>query len=272
MLLAQDQTELAWEVFDELQGKTIPSGEVAGTMLMHLGKTDNVERAFLLHKRLIGAGMASNASCFEALIYAASKRKDYFPDAIDLFRQMVLLKMPIGIKVYNHLLQACAKVADLNTAMSLWRSVLDGTDPAVKPSVYTCTSYLWALSAVETPDTKISNRDFVYRMPKLELVTAADEVIQYMADNAIQMSPHTASALLALYSNLRMGERAEQLFWETIPARGFERSPFAYEFMFKLYDNTRDYGGAAKVHAQALVENIKVPYEGWRALIRCAAL
>lgn len=265
-IFERDNAEFAWEVFDELQSKAIPSAEVANTMIMQCGKRDEVERAFLLYRRLVAMGMTTNAPCTEALIYAASKRKEYFPKAIELFRQMELLKMPVNIKVYNHLLQACSKVADLNTAMALWQSVLDSSDPTIRPTVYTCTNYLWALSAVETPSTKISKRDFVYQVSKDEIVRAAEEVIQYMKDNGIASADHTVSALLAIYSNLRLVEKAEKLFWET------NRTLYSYDFMFKLYDNVQSYAGAAKIYAQMVVDQVRAPYEAWRALIRTAAL
>ncbi|PJF19206.1 hypothetical protein PSACC_00973 [Paramicrosporidium saccamoebae] len=260
----------AWAVFNELCGKCLPSPVVCATMIRHCAKLDQVEKAFALHRKLTAQGMTANPILSSVLIFAASKRKEYFPTAIDIFRKMELLKMPIDIFVYNNLLSACAKAADLNTAMSLWQNVL--TTPSLKPNVFTCTNYIWALASVETRNSKISKRDFVYEGSSRDLIQAVDEVRTYMQTAAIPLNSYSLSAMLAVYSNHGAQLEAEELFWEKYKELNLPHDPFSYELMFKLYDNVRNYEGAEKVYRELKERNIKMPYEGWRALARTAAL
>jgi pentatricopeptide repeat protein len=239
-------------------------------MIRQCAKLDQVEKAFALHEKLTAQGMTANPTLSSVLIYAASKRKEYFPKAIDIFRQMELLKMPIDIFVYNNLLSACAKAADLNTAMALWQSIL--TTPSLRPNVFTCTNYIWALASVETRSSKISKRDFVYEGTSLDLIQAVDEVRKYMQTSAIPLNSHSLSAMLAVYSNHGAQFKAEELFWKKYNELNLPRDPFSYELIFKLYDNVRNYEGAEKVYRDLKDRNIKIPYEGWRALARTAAL
>lgn len=259
--------ERAWELFNNLRSKTLPLPIVAATMLTRCGKRGDTERAFLVGAQLTAQGMTPNAPCSTALILAASKRKEYYKRAMELFRQMELLRLPVGLPVYNHLLYACGKVADLKTALVLWERVL--TSASLIPNEYTCCNFLWALAAVETPSVRISKRAFVYDLEPRAILEAVAQVRAYMEQQGIPMSAHAASALLAIYSNHGRREEAAELFWGEACR---PKTPYAYELMFKLYDNVGDYEAAAVVHRQLSVDKLTVPYEGWRALIRSAAL
>lgn len=267
-LLKRDRDAEAWQLFDDLRSKCLPTPAVAATMIFHCGRGDQVERALVLYKELAGQGMTANARCHSALIYAASKRREYFSHAIDLFRQMELFKMRVDLRVYNNLLYGCSKVSDLPTAMSLWRAVVSQRDAALRPNEHTCCNYLLALASVETAGDKISKRAFHYSVSPQALKVAAQEVWEYAGAAGIAVNAHLVSAMLAVYSNHRMTREAEELFW----GRGGERTPFAYELMFKLYDSTRNYPAALRTYAQLRLDRLKLPYEGWRALARAAAL
>jgi hypothetical protein len=94
-----------------------------------------------------------------------------------------------------------------------------------------------------------------------------------MKERGIAQTAHTQSALLAIYSNGQKRVPAENLFWRGFATLGLPRTPYAYELMFKLYDSLEDYDSAHLVYRQMSVDQIKkLPYEGWRALIRSAAL
>ena len=241
-------------------------------MIRRCGRFDEVEKAFLTHKQLSHQGMTPNGECLSALIYAASKRKEYFATAIEIYRQMDLLKIPIELSVYNNLLFACSKVSDLSTAIGLWQKVLSSADTTLCPNEHTCCNFLWVLASVETMDSKISKRDFVYDMRLEDIVDAANQVYRYVQSQSIPVTPHLLSALLAVYSNSKQKELAEQLFRDICDRYGLARNPFTYELMFKLYDNVCDYDAARAVYSQCIQEGIRLPYEGWRALARAAAL
>lgn len=266
-LFKRKQDEKAWELFDSLRSKTLPTPIVASTMLTRCGKLGESEKAFLTYSQLMAQGMTPNAPCSTALILAASKRKEYYGRAIELFRQMDLLQLPIELPVYNNLLYACGKVADLRTALTLWERVLTSTD--LVPNEYTCCNFLWALAAVEVPGIKLSKRSFMYDVKPEVIMSAVTQVRDYMKDRDIPLTAHATSALLAVYSNYGRRTEAEALFWgDACKAK----TPYYYELMFKLYDNIKNYEAAISVHRQLAIDKLIVPYEGWRALIRSAAL
>lgn len=272
-LFRENKDAEAWRLFDRIRLRGLPSPAICSTMIFRCGKLDQVEKAFLLHKELSHQGMTANAQVYTALICAASRRKEYYPMAIELFRQMELFKMTIGITVYDSLLYGCSKVADLHTAMGLWKTVMASPDPTLRPTIYTCTNYIWALASIEsTRGFKLSKRDFAYDLDCRDLVNAAEEVYVHAKEKLRPVSPQLMSAMLAIYSNNRRVQLAEELFWREHDQLAIKRSPFAYELMFKLYDNVAYYEGAVRVHQQLQQDKLKIPYEGWRALARCAAL
>lgn len=271
-LIRQKKDDKAWKVFNTLRAKILPAPTICMTMINRCAKLELVEKAFLLYRELTAQGMTPNPEVSSALIYAASKRREYYPQAVDLFRQMELLKMPISLPVYNNMLSACAKAADLKTAMSLWQTLFSNNNPQLRPNEYSCTNYIWVLASVEHQSTKISKRAFTYHVAPEEIVASAEQVFNFVQENGLPINNHMLSSLLAVYSNNRCVERAEHLFWTIYPDRGLTRSPFAYELMFKLYDNIKRYEAAQRVHQQLLCDGIRIPYEGWRALARTAAI
>lgn len=266
-LFKRKRDETAWELFNNVRAKTLPTPIVSSTMLIRCGKLGEPEKAFRTYSQLIAQGMTPNAPCSTALILAASKRKEYYGKAMELFRQMDLLQLSIELPVYNHLLYACGKVADLGTALALWERVLTSTD--LVPNEYTCCNFLWALAAVEVSGTKLSKRSFMYDVKPDAIMNTVAQVRDYMADRRISMTAHTISAFLAVYSNYGRKAEAEALFWGEACN---PKTPYYYELMFKLYDNIKDYEAASLVYQQLAIDKLTIPYEGWRALIRSAAL
>lgn len=272
-LFYENKDAAAWKLFDKIRRQVLPSPTMCATMMFRCGKLDQVEKAFSLHKELTNQGMTANAPVHAALICAASKRKEYYPMAIELFRQMELFQMPVRMVVYDSLLYACSKVADLNTAMSLWKAILSSADPHVKPSIYTCSNYIWSLASVESMrESKHSKRNFAYKVRGQDIFRAAIEVYNHVQESGLVVSPHLMSAMLAVLSNNKQVQSAEEFFWKEHEKFNIKRSPFAYEMMFKLYDNVANYDGALRIHQQLQLDKLKIPYEGWRALARCAAL
>lgn len=262
----------AWNLFDDLRSKALPAQHTTSLMLHRCGELENPEKAFLTFEQVTKQGMIPNIPCMVSLIYAASKRKEYYSKAMEIHRQMELLNMPIPLPVYNHLLYACGKVADLGTALKLWKKLTTSEDAARQANQYTICNFLWVLASVETMHTKLSRRAFVYELDRDELDKTVMEVLKFIDERQIPRTAHLMNALLGFYSNNWKQKQAEELFWQTLPATGIARTPFTFELMFKLYDNVKNYEGACQIYNHLKEEKVSLPYEGWRALIRSAAL
>jgi pentatricopeptide repeat protein len=290
-------------------------GPVVGTMLLALATEDRVEEAFALYSKLSGTRSESisplrrpslprlepNADCHTALIYACSRRKEYFERGIKLFREMEVLGLKMNIQVYNHLLNACAKTSDLRTAMELWRAAL--SSPELRPSAHTVAAYLWVLASVEIPDGKAPrsvHRPLIWKnLTAHHVATAARDVVEWARSNGIPIAAPAATALVAAHANNGLTEIAEKIFWRLIAGNGLkipshQLNAGPHEVMLKMYDTNRDMESARKVlenYRSMFTKSegrsctflgrkissyprplVRLPYEGWRAAARTAAI
>lgn len=274
--IRREDDKEAWRLFDQLRGRSLPRPIIASTMLNRCAYLERPELAFKTWTELCTQGMLANAPCLEALIYAASKRTDYYARALGCFRELEALGLPCSLRIYNHMLQVAAKNADLATAISIWRKLLEGSDPAISPNEHSYASFLWSLASVETPEYRLSkNRPFVYgSIESAELIETAWQILDHAIAHGIPINGKILSAGLAIFSNNGCVESARRLWNEWFPKYNIQHSPFAYELMFKLFDTVRDWPRTAALwqDMQEQRQDKLLPYEGWRAMIRTAAL
>lgn len=225
-----------------------------------------------LYNELVASGMEPNPVTHSAVIYLCTRSKRHFETAVSFYEQMELLKFPINLRVHNYILQGCAKVADLDRAISIWNGLIEKslTDPKLKPNEFTFSSILWALASVETPETKLSKREFHYEMDRKELLSLAGDIYR-RGTEIVQTNSHLANGYLAVLTDNLAVEQAENFFHNEMVAN-CKRTEHSYELMFKMYDGLRDFGKTRELKSKMDSENLVVPFEGWRAMIRTAAL
>ncbi len=283
----------AHELFLAATGRAsvAPPAAVVATAIGSLAIEDCVEQAFLVHDRLRSETVAPerrlepSPAVHGALIQAASRRKEYFGRALALFQEMSALGMPIGAGVYSDMLYACSKASALTTAMALWREALGCKESP--PTRATATNYLWALAAVESPRHSLrfsKHRAFFWDdVTPAQLSAAASDVVAWAEKNGIRPNAHMLVALLAVHTNHRLRGAAEDIFWTRMwgASSAMQHQPFGHEHMLLMYDRVRDYGAALEVYRhyrRVFVDEpsgrarARLPYEGWRALARTAAL
>lgn len=217
--------------------------------------------------------MEPNPVTHSAMIFLCTRSKRHFETAVNFFDQMSLLKFPIHLRVHNYMLQGCAKVADLDRAMTIWNGLIEKSlsDPRLKPNEFSLSSILWALASVETSESKLSKREFHYEMDQKDLVTLATDIYR-LGTSIIQTNSHLANGYLAVLTDNRAIEQAENFFHNEMMQSNCKRTEHSYELMFKMYDGLRDFEKTRNLKAQMDSENLVVPFEGWRAMIRTAAL
>lgn len=269
--MRSDKQTVAWDLFNRLREKILPSPEISATMIMSCGKNDYVEKAFKVYKELLAQGLTPNSHTHSALIYAGSKRKEFYPQIVDLFKEMQSLGMSIDIRVYNHLLVGCGKVADLQTALSLWDQLCSG-ETNLFPTEVTVANMLWALASVETEVDKISLRQFHYDMNPEELKKNAEDVYDWAVSAGLPINGYVKNAFLAVMTNHVFVERAEQIFKDLVSGSNKDALPHSYELMLKLYDSAEDYPKSQALILNAQATGIKLSFEAWRAGVRTAAL
>ena len=268
--LKSGDNEKAENLFSIVKSRCIPSPELTGMILMNYGKTGRVEMGIKLYHEIIASGMEPNPVTHSAMVYLCSKSKAHYTKATAFYDQMALFNFPMHLRVHNYMLQGCSKVADLDRAMKIWNKLIDSTDPKLKPNEFSLSSILWVLASIETVETKLSKRDFHYDMDKNDLVQMATDIYR-QGTAIIQPNSHLSNGYLAVLTDNLAVEKAEHLFHnETVD--NCKRTEHSYELMFKMYDELRDYDKTRALKVKMDSENLIVPFEGWRAMIRTAAL
>lgn len=295
------------DIYNILRGKTVPHPIISQRIIRFLGQRDEIEKAFKIYRELKAQGMLSNYSVMQSLLYAFSRRKEYFERALDVFRQMQVLGMPMTIHEYNNLLYGCGKTADLQTALLIWNQLSDfsktenetqmeiqteemketetemgmGMGKEIKeerkkviiqPNSISYSSILWVLASIETRNDKISKRSFSYDVNIEKLSLIANEIYNEAQSRGLVNHGSLVTAYMAVFSNHLQREEAERIFNNEFQKFNIPKAPLAYEIMFKLYDSTRCYDSMIKLKDQMHKENVYLTYEGWRAIIRTAAL
>ena len=262
----------AENLFSIVKSRCIPSPELTGMILMNYGNTGRIEMGIKLYNEIVTSGMEPNPVTHSAMIYLCTRSKNYFSTAISFYDQMTLLNFPIHLRAHNYMLQGCSKVADLDRAMVIWNLLIEKSvnEPKLKPNEFSLSSILWVLASVETGETKLSKREFHYEMDKGDLVQMATDI--YLQGTAIvKPKSHLSNGYLAVLTDNLAVEKAEHLFHNEM-MDNCRRTEHSYELMFKMYDTLRDYDKTRELKIKMDSENLIVPFEGWRAMIRTAAL
>lgn len=223
-----------------------------------------------LYNEIVASGMEPNPVTHSAMIYLCTRTKRNFETAINFYDQMDLLNFPIHLRVHNYMIQGCSKAADLDRAMAIWNDLIDKslTDPKLKPNEFSLSSILWALASVETSQSKLSKRDFHYEMEGKDLVKMATDIYR-QGTSIIKPNSHLSNGYLAVLTDNLAVEKAEDFFHNEMIG---SRTEHSYELMFKMYDSLRDLDKTIQLKFQMESEKLVVPFEGWRAMIRTAAL
>lgn len=225
-----------------------------------------------LYREIVASGMEPNPVTHSAMIYLCSRSKNYFETAIKFYDQMNLLNFPIHLRVHNYMIQGCSKAADLDRAMTIWNNLIDKsmTDPKLKPNEFSLSSILWALASVETSELKLSKREFHYEMESKDLIKLATDIYR-QGTSIIKPNSHLSNGYLAVLTDNLAVEKAEDFFHNEMIG-DCKRTEHSYELMFKMYDTLRDFDKTLQLKTKMDSEQVIVPFEGWRAMIRTAAL
>lgn len=213
--------------------------------------------------------MEPNPVTHAAMIYLCSRKKEHFNTAIQYYDQMKLLDFPIHLRVHNYMLQGCSKVADVDRAITLWNDLISSK---LQPNEISLSSVLWALASAEAMECKISKRAFYYNMKPEEISSIATDIFNQGKNSlGIPYNSHIANGYLAVLCN-NLQQAAAEAFFQNGMVDSMQRTQHSYELMFKMYDSLKQLEPAKALKLQMDTEGLVSPFEGWRALIRTAAL
>lgn len=179
--------------------------------------------------------------------------------------------MPIDIRVYNNMLQATAKVADVATGLELWNRLL--SEKSLVPNEITVANLLWTLASVETEEDKISKRSYHYDGNPAELKQLAFNVFEAAKDELkVPINSYILNGLLAVMANHNFVQEAEEIFTKRFTSLGLAHTAATYEIILKMYDAQRSFEKTVELLEEAKTKKLVLSQEAWRAAIRTASL
>ena len=187
-----------------------PSPFVVSACIVALAKDSLVERAFLVFREARERKqMSLNVVCHSALLFAAAKRKEYYREAVDAFRQMLDLNMAVDSFDYANLMMAAGKVGDMETALLIWQRCCELNE---MHNQHLIANLFYALASTEGQQSKLSLRAYCSALTDQEIVAAAKEVYDGLPDNV--RTERVRAAFLACLCTHSDTETATQLFFD----------------------------------------------------------
>lgn len=250
-------------------------------LITGMGQLDLVEAALKVYKTYSTKSTSTATSTSTALtinpllqtslIGLLVRRKETVPAAFDEMDKWVLHlnssgnsgKMPPLI-AQNHLLNGCAKIGDLKTALGIW----DVIEKNYKPDIFSYSAFLWVLASSTGKGKK-----FAYSTTKKEIVESATKVWERMTnDTSITIDPPSVSAILSVYCNFGVIDKAEEVFHKFSK----DSNPFHHELMFLMYSKRKDlwYSALAlwMTYTKDPSKRVILPLEGWRGIVKSATM
>ncbi|KAL7748896.1 hypothetical protein RI367_005809 [Sorochytrium milnesiophthora] len=141
--LDTNQVERAWKTFYDMQFKHFPPDEVTYSLMMKAcAQTDDAEKALNLFDDMRNRNLYPTTTTFNTLLYALSRRADYAPEAMRLYRQMVQsTSVSIhGVEktftpdtyTFGYLMAAARKLSNWHMGMAVWDEAVQHASVDVK--------------------------------------------------------------------------------------------------------------------------------------------
>jgi pentatricopeptide repeat protein len=250
-----------------LEKCSCPSPRIVNTFIRILTKNNFPEKAFKEFIDVCRRGLQPTEEIFHSLLYTTSKNKDYFPEMVDVLRQINLRDFSVNIECLDHLLYGCSKLGNLSMALEIWKSI---PECGLVPNLKTFTNMFWALASSETKDNKLSvHRKYIMEADLREISVTARDIMGQLETQQLTPDLTTMTAYLAVFCNCKDQETAEKLF-TNFP---FEKNQSHFEMMLGLYDSLKDDAGTLKLIGTSLTKmNPNINYAAARHAIRTLAL
>jgi pentatricopeptide repeat protein len=268
-LLAANMHTKLMEFYWEAKQVSPANNNLCALAIRSCGKNSEVEKAFLVYEELLNTGIRPNDVLLTSLLYACCQRKDYYPEAFEIVKQLESYGYSASLQVYNDLLLGCAKNSDLKTGCKVWEEL----NKTSKPTATSVTHILYVLASVETLETKGSTSEFVYAISPEEIVAKAREIYSdWLLKIKARPNSNILSAFLAVLTKNRQTTLAKSIFYDEHAHWNLARHPNSYESMFQLYESTKDFKSALELRKEALEAKIPLTFCAQLALISTAAL
>lgn len=203
-------------------------------LLFVCGKDGLVEMAYKLYNQMSELGVKSGPDSLISLIHACSKRKDFYNEGFLLLEKLEKIHQDIPIAVYNTLLYACAKNSDLKTGMIIWKKLNECKEQnKLTLNQVSFANIMWLLASVETSETKISEKNFVYDLKPSDILQKITEIKNSIT---IPWNAYMLNAYLAAISNQLCVAESENVFYEQFSNLALIPTPHSAEILLKLYD------------------------------------
>lgn len=275
-LVKTGNLQKAWQIFNQLRGPlkkacTPLSASTYNSFIISFGKQKQAERAFKLYREMNQDNVIPNTDTLHSLVYACSKRKDYFQECFSLVKQLEDSGFTPTIETFNWMLHSCSRVSDLQTGKLIWERITT----TMTPDSNSFTGIFWLLASIETNQNSKSTNKICYPSISSDDICKEAKDFYNLLDTKYPNIPITFQLLtsyLAVFTSHLDKQTSEDIFYNVYPER-YLQLPISFQHMFEMYDTLHDYQSALSlkqyVTSRSSIE--KISFLGWRALIRTAA-
>lgn len=235
--------ERAWNLWYEMTEtrRMEPTNYTYGCMLDTLVSNGRVEEGIGMLNNSLRNGREANTVQYSILIKGCA-RKRQVDQALALYHDMQVRKIPCNEVTYNTLINACTSVGDLSRAKMIMQNMVD--TPNCRPDVITYSTLIkgfcgrgqvdnaFALfdqmeqSNIQ-PDAIVFNT-LLEGCAKCMEVDTAERVLEKMLQRNVSPSSFTLSILVKLYGRTGNLSKALQLADELPQRYGFEPDAYVY--------------------------------------------
>eukprot|EP00210_Caulerpa_lentillifera_P003363 g3207.t1 len=294
-LSIEEMLTLSSKIVDDMTKEgTCPNTRTYSVMINVALRANNLEKAIQLFEQMKKAGINANIFTYGTMIKAyeklgdPSKPDEYLKRCLDLMDECDNKGIRMDGPCYTSLLSACANVANLDTALKLWkRMAKEGIERSViqysaminvygsigdmegaidlfnemknkglKPDAYlygTMIKWYEKLGDPSKPDA--------YLKPCLVLVAECDQ-------KRIKLNEPCYTSLLSACANASDLDTALKL-WKRMAKEGVERNVLCFNAMIDVYGSVGDLKGATNLFNEMTAKELKPSEQTYGTMIKC---
>jgi len=284
------QLPMAWKLWREVtQDKGLtPSDQLYTTMidvLISNGRMDEGLNLFAEMKARCDADKVKGQSfsaAYGSVIRGFAQRKEC-QRAIQCYEEMLEHNVKVSLVVFNTLIDACARVADMEGGARLFQDMITGQ---VTPDLITYSTLikgyclcgdmdqgmqLFMLMRKKgiQPDAVVFN-SLLDGCAKRQMRTLCEQVVRDMEDAGVSPSNHSVSILVKLYGRCRDLEAAFRVFEEMPRDHGFKANAAVYTCLMSTCIANNALDKALELRQQMTKERVPLDKLTYSTLLRGA--
>lgn len=219
---------------------------LTGLMIRICEVTHDCEKAVSLFRKMETMGYVPSVLHFNSIILALSSRKDYAPQALDMYAKMKLSKITPNLATFSAVLKATSQVGDIYTANEVVKEI--------KYLGYQINSYIVTgllktyAGAIKVP--------FVEQKHVDQYIKDAWELVNFAEKNLIPIDSYMLNSLLLVHCNALKWADVDGLVIPYFNKYKIKMNQASYEYILQMLLELRNFNALIKVYNKMVDEDI----------------